>query len=225
MPFISGDAVLEHDLQLAGVLDAQAAADDEAQDRPGDDDQGRHHEVVGDDVAAGGTGRPSARSSAAAIGPEGGVRRLGRSRVRARAFPLSLSSGLRSGRERRRTRQALRRFQPPARAPRSTPGIAACRRCRITRRGQRALRGGYSCERLDRGNLRGSTQSHDDEDAPATTATGGSRKRAIITYAAAASIAYLVKNFTSPMAARPRPARTSPPTVPTSASIPALMPR
>src|SRR5437588_459648 len=48
------------------------------------------------------------------------------------------------------------------------------------------------------------------EDAPATTATGGRRKRTTITPATAASIAYLVKNFTSPAARRPpRPRRPS----------------
>src|SRR5207248_2164152 len=42
------------------------------------------------------------------------------------------------------------------------------------------------------------------EDAPPKTANGGMRKRAIITYAATASIPYLVKNFTSPTATRTR---------------------
>src|SRR5438552_11489823 len=61
------------------------------------------------------------------------------------------------------------------------------------------------------------------EDAPATTARGGRPKRAIITYATAASIAYLVKNFTSPIAAfRARFPRVS--TAPAIASIPPLIP-
>jgi hypothetical protein len=61
------------------------------------------------------------------------------------------------------------------------------------------------------------------EEAPANTASGGSRKRAIITYAATASIAYLVKNFTSPIAVF---IRVPPPVAPASnASIPPLIPR
>ena len=55
------------------------------------------------------------------------------------------------------------------------------------------------------------------------TAIGGRRKRAIITYAATASIAYLVKNFTS---AQPRPAVPEPPpdAASTSASMPLFTP-
>src|SRR5439155_17093895 len=49
------------------------------------------------------------------------------------------------------------------------------------------------------------------EDAPTKTSTGGNRKPAIITYAAAESIAYLVKNFTSRSSAFKRP--LSPPAV------------
>jgi mannose-6-phosphate isomerase-like protein (cupin superfamily) len=69
------------------------------------------------------------------------------------------------------------------------------------------------------------------DDAPANTATGGSRKRAIITYATAASIPYLVKNFTSPRTACPVIARetsggrSTGSTALTSASIPPLIPR
>jgi hypothetical protein len=62
------------------------------------------------------------------------------------------------------------------------------------------------------------------EDAPAQTATGGNRKRAIITYAATASIAYLVKNFTSPIAVPRRLVAPPPETAPTTASTPPLMP-
>src|SRR5690348_16907277 len=49
------------------------------------------------------------------------------------------------------------------------------------------------------------------------------RKRAIMTYAATASIAYLVKNFTSPIATLTPP--PSPRPAPTIASIPPLIPR
>ena len=55
------------------------------------------------------------------------------------------------------------------------------------------------------------------EDAPAITAIGGRRKRASITYAATASIAYLVKNFTS--------ARTRPGTSDDAAQTPFFKPR
>src|SRR5579864_961974 len=58
------------------------------------------------------------------------------------------------------------------------------------------------------------------EDAPANTAIGGMRKRAIITYAARASIAYLVKNFTNCRTRCPRP-----PPAPANASTPPLIPR
>ena len=37
---------------LAGILDAEAAADDQADDGPGDDDERGHDEIVGDDLDA-----------------------------------------------------------------------------------------------------------------------------------------------------------------------------
>ena len=46
-----GEAVLEHDLQLAGVFDAEAAPRDQAEHGRREDDEGRHHEVIRDDVA------------------------------------------------------------------------------------------------------------------------------------------------------------------------------
>ncbi len=45
------DDVLEDDLELAGVLDAQTRADEQAERRHEEDDQNRHHQEVGDDVA------------------------------------------------------------------------------------------------------------------------------------------------------------------------------
>jgi hypothetical protein len=69
-------AVFEEDLQAARLLHAQIPAQDEAQDRPRDDDQRRHHEEVGDDVARGGHRPAEGAQHRAHHGAERSIHRL-----------------------------------------------------------------------------------------------------------------------------------------------------